>query len=235
MPGEIWVYRNPSPYAGRCPGVEIGASITTQRRVPLRTFKRLALMGALTVAGVGASASAAQAITISPGSTAVTFTTGATQFNAAVTISCTGSTVTGTTPASGGNVGAIGLSFSGCNTQSGGVTCTGVTMSVDADGTWSATASDADVRVTLPANSCTIVSSTGCTIRTPRVSTSIFGDAYNNGAGAATIALNPTVLGYSASGGFPCFFLTQGTATFSDPNGNPAVYVQTGGTALTIS
>jgi hypothetical protein len=201
----------------------------------MHILKRLALTFALTIASVGASASVATATTISPASEPVTFTTGAITYNMAVPISCTSSTLSGTTPASGGSFGGINLTFSGCNLAGGTLTCTGVTMSADADGTWSAHVSDADVRITLPANSCSFVTTTGCTYRFPRVSSSIFADAYNNGASAATIALNPAVLGYSASGGFPCSFITQGNATLTDSAGNPVTYTQSGGTNLTVS
>jgi hypothetical protein len=206
----------------------------------VRTLKRVALLGALSVAALAATASSASAITVDPAGEDVTFTAGATVFDALIDVSCTSATVTGKVPdapANSGNpVGGIGgipitLVFNGCNVSGGSITCTGVNLWVDDDGTWSTITSDADVKIGLPVNSCQFTLTTGCQLSVARGSAQeLFGDAYNE---------VPKTLPYAASGGLACLFITQGNATWQGlPKTTPASSVefkQTGGTWLTVS
>jgi hypothetical protein len=221
----------------------------------VRTLKRVALLGALSVAALAATASSASAITVDPAGEDVTFTAGATVFDALIDVSCTSATVTGKVPNAPANtapgtaanpVGPISITlvFNGCNVIGGSITCTGLALSVANDGVWSTITSDADVKIILPVNACQFTLTTGCQLSVTRGSArELFGDAYNEVPGMPPtpprIVMLPKTLPYAASGGLNCLFITQGNATWQgSPKTTPASSVefkQTGGTWLTVS
>jgi hypothetical protein len=198
----------------------------------MRTFKRMALSAAIATGVLASMASAASAVTVSPSSSAFTFTTGSTTFvTGFITVTCTGSMLSGTTRSDGAGSPpvAVSLTISGCTGPFGTgatVTCAGVTLEMT---------TPTNAQIFLPNKACTIVLASGCTILLPDPGTKTINATYNNnGTNAATIIISLANIPYTASGG-GCFGDTGGVATWQKTGGGSVTYTQTGGTALTVT
>jgi hypothetical protein len=195
----------------------------------VKTFKRMALSAAITTGVLASMASAASAVTVSPSNSAFTFTTGSTTFvTGFMNLTCTGSTLSGTTRSDGLGSPAFPVirTVSGCVGPFGTtvpVTCSGVTLEMT---------TSTNAQIFLPNKACTIVLASGCTMLTPDAGTKTINGAYNNGA-PATIVVSPQNLNYTATGN--CFGDTGGVATWQKTGGGSVTYTQTSGTALTIT
>jgi hypothetical protein len=212
--------------------MQAGASINYPKEGLVKTFKRMALSAAITTGVLASMASAASAVTVSPSNSPFTFTTGSTSFvTGFISVTCTGSTLSGTTRSDG--LGsppvAVNLTFSGCTGPFGTgatVTCAGATLEMT---------TSTNAQIFLPNKACTIVLASGCTILTPDTGTKSINSTYNNNANnAATTVVSPQNLNYTATGG-GCFGDTGGVATWQKTGGGSVTYTQTGGTALTVT
>lgn len=204
----------------------------------MRTFKRIALLAAVAALCVAAMAQAASAVTVSPASSAYTFTTGVTRFaTAGGNVSCATSTVRGVTPASGGT-GNVTVTFDApCTGPAGGATVTCKSPWTLTIGNVSGTT--APTTLTVPQNACTITAANpfgNCTIIAPTNNGGItVPDTMHLGTGGVVIddTVSSTTMSFTDSGGFGC--PASGTSTMGNSSGGAMVYTQSGGTAISVS